>query len=448
MSGPVPTGRAPQLLTSIEELVEYFRDGGKPRAAWRVGVEQEKIVVDSQGRAVPFVGTRGIEALLRALAGREFSPLTEDGHLLALARQGQKITVEPGGQFELSGRPLNSARACADELAAHLREVKDAAAPLGLRFLGVGLHPFATLDELPWLPRQRYAIMRAYLPRRGKLGHEMMKRTATVQVNFDYDDEATAVDKIRTALGVSSIVTALFAASPVTEGRPNGYRSFRAAVWLDTDEDRCGILPFAFADRFGFRDYVEWALDVPMFFVVRGGVHHEVSGMPFRKFLRDGWNGERATLADWEMHLSTVFPEVRLKRTIEVRGADAGPIPMATALPALWRGLLDDPEARAAAWALVRGASVAERLVLRREVPRAGLTARLLGRPLRELAVELCDIAAAGLRRLPAGTEDVSLLAPAHERAIAGRAPADDMLDDLAATKGNPVQLVDRWELK
>jgi glutamate--cysteine ligase len=290
--------------------------------------------------------------------------------------------------------------------------------------------------------------MRAYLPTRGRLAHEMMKRTATVQANFDYEDEADATDKMRTAYGVTSIVTALFAASPISEGQPNGYQSYRAAIWLETDEDRCGLLPFAFRPDFAFADYVEWALDVPMFFVVRGGEYVPANGMTFRRFLGEGFRGVAATMADWEVHLSTLFPEVRLKRYIELRGADAGPLPMAVGLGALWRGLLEDSQARAAAWELVANVSLNDRETLRREVPRAGLAARLGRRSVAELAVEVCRIASDGLRRLSNGEQDAQLLQPVSAYAAAGRSPADDLLDDFTAAGGDPAALIARWQLK
>jgi glutamate--cysteine ligase len=267
-----------------------------------------------------------------------------------------------------------------------------------------------------------------------------------VQANFDYESEAEATDKIRTAFGVTSIVTALFAASPITDDRPNGFKSFRAAIWLETDEDRCGILPFAFKPDFSFADYVDWALDVPMFFVVRDGVYQPAGGMTFRAFMNSGFHGETATLHDWEIHLSTLFPEVRLKRYIELRGADAGPIPTATALGALWRGLLEDAEARRAAWSLVAAHSIDQRQLLRREVPRAGLEARLGDRRLTELAVELLGIARAGLTRLDPA--DAPLLDPLDDYARAGRSPADDLLDDFSAANGDPARLIPRWELR
>jgi len=434
------------------DLVNYFRSAAKPRAEWRIGIEQEKIGVLADGRAVPYEGsaaTPGVAQILQLLVERGFSPQTEDGHIIALERGAERITVEPGGQIELSGPALSSATACRDALLAHVGELGEVARPLGVRFVGCGARPFGSLEDIPWLPKRRYAVMRAYLPTRGRLALDMMKRTATVQANFDFADEPDAVDKIRTALGVTSIVTGLFAASPITDGKPNGYKSYRAAIWLDTDEDRCGLLPFAFKPDFGFRDYAEWALDVPMFFVVRAGVYRPVpAGLTFRRFWREGFAGEQATLADWELHLSTMFPEVRLKRTIEVRGADAAALPFASGLGALWRGLLDDREARAQAWRLVADHTMAEREALRREVPRAGLSARFGGRSLRDLAVELCQIAAAGLKRLPDGAADAQLIDPLLTYASAGRCPADDLLEDFKATGGDPKKLIDRWELR
>jgi glutamate--cysteine ligase len=276
----------------------------------------------------------------------------------------------------------------------------------------------------------------------------MMKRTATVQANLDFADEDEAADKMRTALALSPLLTAMFASSPISEGKPNGYLSYRAAVWLDVDETRCGILPFAFKPGFGFRDYVEWALDVPMFFLVRDGRYHPVGGMPFRRFFVEGWNGETATIGDWETHLSTLFPEVRLKRYIEVRGADAAPLPVAAGLGAVWRGLLDDRSARQAAFALVADASVDERERLRREVPRAGLAARLSGRLLSDLAPEICRIARQGLAGLPGGVADQALLDPLAELAAAKRCPADDMLDAFNSAGGDAGKLVDAWEIE
>lgn len=435
-------------IGSIVDLVAYFEGGAKPAAEWRLGIEQEKIGVTLDGRPVAFAGDGGIEALLARLAGSGLSGEREDGHLLAVRGRGESITVEPGGQLEFSGPALPTAVGCRDSLVRHLSWVMRPATELGIRFLAVGLRPWGTLDEIPWLPKRRYGVMRDYLPTRGRLGIDMMKRTATVQANLDFDGERTAADKMRAAAGVTSIVTALYAASPISEGRPNGYKSFRAAIWLDTDPDRCGFPPGVFGDGFGFRDYTEWALDVPLFFVVRSGTYHPAPpGLTFRRFMKEGWRGQRAKMGDWQVHLSTLFPEVRLKRYIELRGADAGPMPMAVGLGALWRGLLDEPDARRAAWELVKPATLGEREALRQEVPRAGLEATFRGRRLRELAVEIVAIARAGLRRLPGGAEDAALLEPLAARAAEGRSPADDLLDDFQAANGDPSVLVRRWEL-
>ena len=434
-------------IASITDLVAYFEGGAKPVSEWRVGIEQEKIAVTLQGRPAPFAGPSGIEELLRRLEATGLTGEREDGHLLAVRGPAESVTVEPGGQFEFSGPTLATAVACRDSLVRHVALVTERAAELGLRFLAIGLRPWGTLDEIPWLPKRRYGVMREYLPTRGRLGLDMMKRTATVQANVDFDGERTAVEKMRTASGVTSIVTALYAASPITEGRPNGHKSFRAAVWLDTDPDRCGFVPGVFGAGFGFRDYAEWALDVPMFFVVRDGHFHPAEGMTFRRFMTLGWRGQRATMGDWQTHLSTLFPEVRLKRYIEVRGADAGPMPMAIGLAALWRGLLDEPDARRAAWELVRAASVDDREALRRQVPRAGFAASFAGRSLRDLAVDLVAIARAGLRRLPGGEADAALLEPLAARAADARCPADDLLDDFRAAKGDPAVLTRRWQL-
>jgi glutamate--cysteine ligase len=434
-------------LSSVDELVDYFVIAGKPVAEWRLGIEQEKIGVRQDGAGVPFLGEVGIEAILKALEKSGYTGERESEQLLAGELHGARVTVEPGGQLEFSGPALKTAENCRRSLQEHLAAVTALGERVGVRFIAAGFQPWATSEQLEWLPKRRYAVMRQYLPTRGRLGLRMMQLTATVQANLDYDTEVTAVEKMRAAFGVTSIVTALFAASPLERGRPNGYKSIRSAIWLDTDNDRCGLLPAAFEESFSFRDYAEWALDVPMFFVVRAGQYHPVAGMTFRRFMREGWQDERASLGDWEIHLSTLFPEVRLKKYIEVRGADAGPMSMAVSLGALWRGLLDDQEARRAAWRLVKGRTFAERQQLRADVPRLAMGARFAGRPVRELAAEIVEIAAAGLARLPGGREDALLLEPLRARAESGRCPADDMLDDFTACRGDPTQLVQRWAL-
>ncbi len=440
---------APPL--TVSDLVAYFRSGAKERSRFQIGIEQEKIAVREDGSPVPYEGPQGLSAVLEQFVARGFEATRDDGHIIALARKGDRITMEPGGQLELSGGVMPNAAACAQALDAHVREVSALARPVGIRFIGVGARPFGRLDEVAWLPKRRYAVMREYFPQHGRdsrLAHHMMKLTATVQANFDYASEADAVEKIRTAYGVTSIITALYAASPILEGRPTGFKSTRAAIWLETDADRTGLLPFVFEPGFTFRDYVEWALDVPMFFVVRDGVYRPAHGLPFRRFMVDGWEGTRPTIADWEVHLSTLFPEVRLKKYVEVRGADAGPMPMARGLGALWRGILEDPAARAAAWALVDKQPFAAREALRRDVARAGLDAKFAGRRVRDLAVELCQIADAGLSRLSDGAADRPLLEPLRAVADSGRTPADDLLADFEAAGGDPRALVTKWELR
>lgn len=434
---------------SLDDLLSVFVQSGKPASEWKLGIEQEKVGAFSDGGIVPFSGERGIEGVLRVLqkGGYEGHPLDAGGPILELSRDGERITLEPGGQLEHSGATLPTAVACAEALEHHVREVQRAAAPLGIRFLGVGLRPWGALEDVPWLPKRRYALMRSYLPTRGKLGPWMMKQTATVQANLDFDTEQTAIEKMRTAMAVTSVITALVAASPISEGRPNGYQSFRAAIWLDTDPDRCGLLPFVFRADASFADYAEWALDVPLFFAAEGKDLQPAPGFNFRRFMSEGWHGRKPTLADWELHLSTLFPEVRLKRYLEVRGADACPLPEAKALGALWRGILDDGQARTAAGELMGDLSFQERLDLRRVVPVQGLRAMARKRTLKELAVELVALAADGLRRLPQGEGDRLLLEPLAARAASGRSPADDMLADWEELKGSPAALIERWSL-
>jgi glutamate--cysteine ligase len=448
---PAPAQEA-RPLRDLAELRRHFESGGKPAARHRLGVEHEKILVAPDGSAP---GYDTIRALLeRILAGGHgWAPVAEDGNVIALRRLeasgAATVTLEPGGQFELSDAPRSSAREAEQAVRAHLAELAGPLDDLHLRALGIGFRPFGTLDEVPWMPKGRYRVMREYLPRKGALAHEMMKRTATVQVNIDYADPADCAAKVRAAMGVSSLVTALWAASPLVDGQATAWQSRRASCWLATDDDRCGLLPFVFADgveeRF-YDHYTAWALDVPMFFVYRAGRYLPVDNLPFRRFLVEGWNGERATQADWELHLSTLFPEVRLKQYIEIRGADAGPLEMVFALPSLVRGLLYDAEARAATWALVADWSFDERQALRREVPREGLRARVRGQMIVERCRELVRIAAEGLRRLGAH-DDVPLLAGVERVAHSERSVADEIRELHAATGGDRARLIESLAL-
>lgn len=412
-------------IASIDELVARFTAGAKPRDEFRVGTEHEKIgVLTDSGAAVPFHGARSIASLFDRLVRSGYTPVLENGVPIALARGGAKVTLEPGGQLELSGDPFRTIDEAAQELDGHFADLASPSAELGIAWLGIGFRPWGTLDEIEWVPKGRYAVMRAVLPRNGQRGHDMMKRTATVQANVDYASEEDAARKFRAAMSVTSIVTALFAASPFAEGRDTGFQSYRAWAWLDTDNSRCGLLPFAFEPGSLFRRYTEWALDVPLLFRYRNGRYVDAGGATFRRFMLEGLDGDRATLEDWDTHLTTLFPEARLKHYLELRGADAGSRKMVLALPALWKGLLYDDAACAAATALTAKLNYAERLALRAEVPQMGLAARLPdGRTVLEVARELVTLAHHGLRRV-APTE-VGYLAPLEEIAHTGRTAAD-----------------------
>ncbi len=467
----VDESRTLRPIAGVHELVQLFHAAGKPRDAWRVGGEHEKIgiIVDpaggTPGSALPYGGPRGIAALFEALGQRGWNPSAREGdNVVALARDGASLTLEPGGQTELSGAPHASLRELEAEFTRHREELLAASAPLGIAWLAVGFRPLGTREDVPWVPKGRYAIMREYLPTRGGLGLDMMKRTATVQANLDFADEADARRKFVAAMSTTSLVTALFANSPIVDGKDTGWQSFRAKVWLDTDPDRCGIPPFSFTAGAGagglFEHYTEWALDVPMFFVHRAawGGYRAAGGMTFRKFLRAGFAGERATVPDWQLHLSTLFPETRLKGYLEMRGADAGTHGMALALPALWKGVLYDDAACAAATALTAHLTMDERLALRAEVPRSGLGTELRaaggggrgggsGGKVRvlDLARELVQIAREGLARV--APDEVGLLAPIEEVAQSGRAPAERVRETFAGWNGNVTQLVAKLEL-
>ncbi len=415
-------------IPSVDALVQRFAAGRKCPEAWRIGVEHEKIGVRADtGAAVSY---RDIVALFAALAEHEgWEKVVEADRVIALGRPPERITLEPGGQLELSGEPVFTMAEVERELKNHLAEIRRRSAPLGMTWLGAGFRPFEGLDDVPWIPKGRYDVMRVVLGRTGAHGHDMMKRTATVQANLDYGDEADAAEKLRASMGVTSIVTALFASSPLAADADTGYQSYRAGTWLDTDPARCGLLPFAFAEGEGlFRAYTEWALDVPLLFLYRDGRYFEAPAITFRRFMREGYQGNAATIEDWDTHLTTLFPEVRLKHYLEVRGADAGSVPMMLALPALVKGILYDAEARRAAIALTARWSYLDRLALRDAVPRAGLRAPLpTGGTVGDAARELVAIARAGLARLV--PSEVPYLSPVEEVAATGRTQADRIRD-------------------
>ena len=429
------------IISSRDELVAYLEQGSKPASAWRIGTEHEKFGFYRRGHGpVPYDGERGIRALLDALKDRfGWDAVTEHGHIIALRRKdcakGGAVSLEPGGQLELSGAPLENLHETYEELRQHLVEVGEVGGELGIGFLGIGFSPKWTLAETPIMPKERYRIMARYMPKRGRRGLDMMFRTATVQVNLDFGDERDMVAKLRVGLALQPVATALFANSPFTDGKPNGFQSYRAEIWRDTDPDRTGLLPFAFEPGMGFERYVDYALDVPMYFVYRDGRYIDVAGASFKHFL-DGklaaLPGIRPTLDDWADHLTTLFPDVRLKHFLEMRGADAGGFAQIWALPALWTGLLYDKQALDGALALTADWTSAERQALRDIVPRLGLNTPFRGGMLRETAREMVGLALGGLerraRRDARGEDERKALVPLIETIEEGRSPADRLL--------------------
>lgn len=418
-------------ITSAEMLVARFAKGEKPRERWRVGLEIETLgVLGATLRPVPH---EGIASLLRALAERRgLVPYQEAGQLIALLETDKsvaRITLEPGGQVELSGAPHRAMRDMCSELGRHLATLRAAARPLGIEWLATGYRPFGKVAEMPWMPKLRYAPMRAYLPTRGALALDMMLMTASVQASLDYDSEADMASKFATAVACSPIVAAAFANSPIVDGRESGYLSYRYRVWRDVDPDRCGLLWRALEPGFGYRAYLEWALDAPMIFCRRDGRYVPV-GVPFRKLVAEGLLGAPPTLTDFEDHLTTLFPEVRLKSVIEVRGADAVSARLAMSLPALWKGLLYDPAARKAALEAALRIPADKRDELLEAVAREGLKARVAGVALSELAAELCAIAS-GM------TRGRTLLTPLAEQIQSGRSPGHEALDAFRAARGD-----------
>src|SRR5438874_9220887 len=435
MSGPSSIAGPP--ITDKRQLVEYHEAGGKPPAEWRVGTEHEKFVFRRADlKRVPYDGPDGIRALLEGMTRFGWKPVTEKNNVIALENDSQcSITLEPGGQFELSGAPLETLHQTCDEVHEHLRQVHEVCDELGLGMIGLGFDPTSRRDEVPWMPKGRYRIMRDYMPKKGQLGLDMMLRTCTVQTNLDYLSEADMVRKFRVSLALQPIAVALFANSPFVEGRPSGFQSYRSFIWTDTDPDRCGTLPFVFEPGFGFERYVDYMLDVPMYFVYRDGRYIDVAGQSFRDFMArklPGLPGEAPRLNDWIDHLTTAFPEVRLKRILEMRGADGGPWSRLCALPALWVGLLYDKAALDACSELVKDWTHEEREFLRVEVPRRGLATPFRGRPLLALAQEVLEIASAGLRaratRDSSGEDETVYLDALREIIAEGRTPAEALL--------------------
>ena len=432
-------------IESRDELVAYLEAGSKPTEDWRIGTEHEKFGFYQRGHTlVPYEGERGIAALLDGLKDSfGWEGVLEQGKIIALRRsdcpKGGIVSLEPGGQLELSGAPLATLHETSEELRQHLIEVREIGGELGIGFLGIGFSPKWTLAETPVMPKARYGIMQRYMPKKGRLGLDMMFRTSTVQVNLDFADEADMVTKMRVGLALQPVATALFANSPFTVGKPNGFKSYRAEVWRDTDPDRTGILPFVFEPGMGFERYVDYALDVPMYFVYRNGRYIDAAGASFKDFLAgrlDQLPGEHPTFDDWADHLTTLFPDVRLKRFLEMRGADAGPFAELMALPAFWVGLLYDSASQAEASALIADWATGERQYLRDHVPRLGLNTPFRAGTVANIAQAAVAIAEKGLIRRAMvdrdGDDERKHLAQLAETAAEGRSPADRLLAEYA----------------
>jgi glutamate--cysteine ligase len=442
MSTKVVGPKSP-VISSRNELVAYLEAGAKPEGDWRIGTEHEKFAFTIDGHApVPYAGERGIGALLQGFKDRfGWDAIVEEGNIIGLncldCPKGGAISLEPGGQVELSGAPFENVHETDQELRKHLAQMGEVAGQLGIGFLGIGFSPKWSLEATPMMPKERYRIMMRYMPRKGRHGLDMMFRTATVQVNLDFGDEADMVSKMRIGLALQPVATALFANSPFTDGKPNGFQSYRAEIWRDTDPDRTGLLPFAFEEGMGFERYVDYALGVPMYFVYRNGHYIDTAGASFRDFLAGKLPAlprERPTLEDWSDHLTTLFPDVRLKRFLEMRGADAGSTPRMLALPALWTGLLYDKDARDGAASLIADWTEEERQALRDAVPRHGLAAPFRDGTVLDVAREMVSLANQGLKHRALydadGEDERKLLVPLEQTVEEGRSPAERLLEN------------------
>ena len=449
----IPSAVKSTPIRDRQQLTDYLAAGEKPREAWRIGTEHEKFgfLTDSL-RPPTFEGDRGIKLLLETIATRYGWDVTREGeNPVALSRDMASITLEPAGQLELSGAPLETIHQTCCEVNSHLEEVRSIADGMGLGFLGMGFQPKWRRDEMPWMPKGRYKIMREYMPKVGSLGLDMMTRTCTVQVNLDFSSEADMIKKFRVSLALQPIATALFADSPFTEGRPNGYLSYRSHIWTDTDKDRTGMLDFVFADGFGYERYVDYILDVPMYFSFQDGKYIDLAGQDFKKFMTGDLSllpGTHATMKDFADHLTTAFPEVWLKQYLEMRGADGGPWNRLCALPAFWVGLLYDDEALDAAWDLVKDFSREERHALRDGVPKHALKLPFRNGTVRDLAEEALKIAGQGLKRRARlnrnGADESIFLEPMIEIVQANQTPAERKLELFHGTWGGSVDPVFR----
>jgi glutamate--cysteine ligase len=422
---------------SRDDLVKFLSDGCKPKSKWGIGTEHEKFGFDLETLSpLPYEGPSGIHAMLTGLKRFGWEPVLEEGNIIGLSQNGASVSLEPGGQLELSGANLKTLHQTCNEVHTHLDQVKEVADELGVGFLGLGVTPDWTREDIHVMPKGRYGIMSSYMPKKGTMGLDMMFRSCTIQTNLDFGSEPDMVQKLRVALALQPVATALFANSPFLEGKPSGYLSYRAHIWTDTDPDRTGVLPFVFEDGFGFEAYTDYALDVPMYFVYRDGIYHDVSGKSFRDFMDgklEGFEGQMPTLSDWADHLTTIFPEARIKQYMEVRGADGGPWDRICALPALWVGLFYNQAALDGAWDLARDWSPDQMEVLRRDVARLGFKAEIQGRSVLDIAKDMVGLAKDGLKVRgeldSAGVDEVHFLATLHDSLERGKTPAEDLLD-------------------
>jgi len=451
MSGTYNSGGEGAPIESLDQLTAYFAAGEKPETAFRIGTEHEKFgFALGDHTPLPFrADGPSVEKMLAGLERFGWAPVREGGELIALKRDGASITLEPGGQFELSGAPLETIHQTCAEVNSHLREVREVADEIGAGFLGLGFSPKWPLEETPMMPKARYGLMKAYMPKVGSMGHQMMFRSCTVQTNLDFSTEADMARKFRVSLALQPLATALFANSPFKDSGLHGFLSYRAHVWTDTDNNRTGMLPFVFDEGFGYEQYRDWALDVPMYFVKRKGEYLDATGKSFRDFLDgklDVVPGEKPVLSDWEDHLSTVFPEVRLKTFLEMRGADSGPWNTLCALPAFWVGLLYDDTALNAAWDLVKDWTEAERDALRAGAAKTGLHTPFRDGTLQDIAREVLAIARSGLRaraRLNGhGESETLFLDDLDEIVRTGRTRAEDLIDRFNGEWGGSIEPV------
>ena len=426
-------------VEGVGELLAYFGAAETTREDWAVGTEHEKVgVYADTGDRVPYEGPYGIGALLdKVYAAVGWERVEERGRVVALQKDGASITLEPGGQIELSGAPLKTSGETCAEFNTHVDLVKELSDDFGIAWLGLGIDPFHEVDDIPHMPKGRYDIMRNYLPTRGGMALDMMHATATVQANFDYASESDMIAKMRAALLATPVISALFANSSISGGRENGYVSKRLIIWRDTDPDRCGLIPWVFDPEFGYERYMEWALDVPMFFLIRDHAYHAANGLTFRQFMDRGFEVDgvihRPTLRDWDMHLTTLFPDVRLKRIIEVRGADTVPRAHICALPTVWKGLLYDADALDGTLSLLSGVTTEALDVGQLDVARRGLRADMGGHKVLDLARELVKLADGGLARIHeegfSDGDERGFLDPLHEQIEKGKSPGEEVAE-------------------